>query len=363
MNILDKRRKEQSLLPGQVQLHSAGSRPDVELHGNDAVSQAQQMVQDQSPVAADYQSPWQDQLNGILRQIMGRKPFEYNMNADELYQQYKDQYARQGSLAMQDTMGQAAKLTGGYGNSFAQTAGQQVFQGYQQQLNDRIPELYNLALSKYQMEGQNLMDQFSMLGAMDDRDYGRFQDDRSWEYQQGRDQISDSRYDQEWDYQQERDRIEDEWRQKEFDEAKRQYDQQYALQQEKSSSSSSSNPGSTRNPGNGVKADNGSLTPEQVKALQKALGVDQDGRYGPKSKAAAGGLSAEEAYKKFVEGAGDGTLSSAGQAFMNNLPYPHAGSDINVWKNTVRTRLEKQYNEGKLSEDDVVIILKKLGIA
>jgi hypothetical protein len=50
----------------------------------------------------------------------------------------------------------------------------------------------------------------------------------------------------------------------------------------------------------GVNYDNGSLTTEQVKALQKAIGANADGYYGPNSKKAAGGLSAEEAYEQYV---------------------------------------------------------------
>lgn len=229
MNLTDKRKKQtiqgqfgRVSDPGSVQLHSNGSQRAAELHtgsqNQSAADQAVQMVQSQPN--GGYQSQWQDQMNGVMQQILDRKPFNYDMNADALYQQYKDQYTTQGRLAMQDTMGQAAKLTGGYGNSHAQTAGQQVYQGYMQQLNDKIPELYNLALSKYQMEGQDLMDRFSMLGAMEDRDYGRYQDDRNWEYQTGRDQLSDQRYDQEWQYQQDRDALADQ-----------RYDQEWEYQQ------------------------------------------------------------------------------------------------------------------------------------
>lgn len=48
--------------------------------------------------------------------------------------------------------------------------------------------------------------------------------------------------------------------------------------------------------------DNGGLTDAQVKALQSALGVETDGKYGPASQKAAGGLSAKEAYNKYVTG-------------------------------------------------------------
>lgn len=50
--------------------------------------------------------------------------------------------------------------------------------------------------------------------------------------------------------------------------------------------------------------DNGTLKPEQIQELQRVLGVTDDGKYGTKSKAAAGGLSAEEAYEKYVQNPG-----------------------------------------------------------
>lgn len=60
-------------------------------------------------------------------------------------------------------MGKAAALTGGYGNSYAQTAGQQVYQGYLQQLNQVLPELYELAYSKYRQQTDALKDRYDLL--------------------------------------------------------------------------------------------------------------------------------------------------------------------------------------------------------
>ena len=56
---------------------------------------------------------------------MQQGEFKYNVNADPLYQQYKDQYIQGGKLAMMDTMGKAAALTGGYGSTYGQQVGQQ----------------------------------------------------------------------------------------------------------------------------------------------------------------------------------------------------------------------------------------------
>ena len=147
---------------------------------SDTVAQAEALLQQQlAQKPGEYQSAWQTQLNDTLQKILNREEFSYDLNGDALYQQYKDQYNTQGKLAAMDAMGQAAALTGGYGSSYAQSVGQQAYQGYLQQLNDRIPELYNLALSKYQMEEDSLKDQAALMAQMENQDYGRYQDQMS----------------------------------------------------------------------------------------------------------------------------------------------------------------------------------------
>lgn len=103
------------------------------------------------------------QLQGLLNQILNRPNFEYDLNADMLYQQYRDQYQRAGQQAMADTMGQAATMTGGYGNSYAASAGNQAYQQYLTQLNNIVPELYDRAYNRYNQEQSDLMNQYSLL--------------------------------------------------------------------------------------------------------------------------------------------------------------------------------------------------------
>ena len=136
------------------------------------------------------------QLNDTMNRINNREKFSYDVNADALYQQYKNQYMTQGFNAMQDTMGQAAALTGGYGNSYAATAGNQAYQGYLGQLNNVIPELYNLAYQRYNQEGQDLMNQYNMYSDAYGRDYGEYRDNMSdWnvDYDRAYQQFSDDR--------------------------------------------------------------------------------------------------------------------------------------------------------------------------
>lgn len=146
----------------------------------------------------EYQSQWQGKLDELMDSIMNREKFSYNLDEDALYQQYKDKYIQQGKLAMADTMGQAAALTGGYGNSYAQSVGQQAYQAHLDELNDIVPELYQLALDKYNREGQELYNQYGMLSDRENLDYGRYRDTVS-DYLTERDYLA-GRYDSERDY-------------------------------------------------------------------------------------------------------------------------------------------------------------------
>lgn len=142
----------------------------------DQVGQAQLQLRSQMAQPGGYKSQWQTQLDDTMNRIMNREKFTYDLNGDALWKTYKDQYTTGGKMAMMDTMGQAAALTGGYGNSYAQGVGQQAYQGYMQGLTDKIPELYQLAMDQYDREGNAMLQQYGLLQDAEAMDYGRFQD-------------------------------------------------------------------------------------------------------------------------------------------------------------------------------------------
>ena len=196
---------------------------------SDAVLQAQALLQQQmAGKPGDYSSLWQDQINQQVNQILTRDPFSYDVYADPTYRQYADQYTRMGQLASMDAMGQAAALTGGYGNSYGQSVGNQAYFNYLNQLNDVVPELYSLARNNYDQEGQAMKDRLSMLTSFENQDYSRYNDQLNqwlnernyltdrYETERNNDysQFADQRN---MDYQLQRDAIEDDWRQKEWD--------------------------------------------------------------------------------------------------------------------------------------------------
>ena len=220
------------------------------------VTNAQNALQQhQQNKPGEYQSQWQGQIDDLLKQYQSRGPFQYDINADAMYQQLLDRYVQQGQQAMMDTMGQAAALTGGYGNSYAQSVGQQTYQGYLQGAYDMMPQFYQMALDRYQMEGDDLLSQYGLLSDQEDRAYGQYMDmlnqyyaqldrlqgayESERDYDFGKYQYDENfdyntwMDDQEYQYKADRDAVaDDQWRQQ-FNESIRQYNENLAWQKQK----------------------------------------------------------------------------------------------------------------------------------
>lgn len=310
---------------------------------SDTVTQAQAALNAQlAQKPGAYQSQWQAQLDDTINKILNREEFSYDLNGDALYQQYKDKYIQQGKLAMQDTMGQAAAMTGGYGNSYAQSVGQQAYAAQLDNLNDIVPELQQMAYDRYNQEGQELLNQYAILGERENADYGRYQDELS-AYLAERDYLS-NRYDAERDYDyskyaDERNFAYDKYSNdksyayedyrnaiadKQWEKSYALNERQVALDEQKYADSktvyetvggnSGGNSGGTGKDSTGKEYnyDNGGIDSSKIAEIQKALGVTADGKWGPKSQAAAGGLSAKEAWQAYQNGELKGSNPGSG---------------------------------------------------
>jgi LysM repeat protein len=238
------------------------AKPDDFTYNNytpsDSVTKAEAALNAQlANKPGEYKSQWQAQLDDAINKILNREKFSYDLNGDALYQQYKDKYIQQGKLAMGDAIGQASAMTGGYGNSYAQSVGQQAYNAQLQNLNDIVPELYQMALDKYNMEGQDLYNQYAMLGERENADYGRYRDsmadwqterdylqgrydsergfdyskytdDRNFKYGQHRDEVADWQNDRNFQYGQYRDAVTDWQTDRNFEYGKYADDKEYA---------------------------------------------------------------------------------------------------------------------------------------
>ena len=158
---------------------SSGRQVGYDPSGNQAYQEALRRMQETEGIRPEYQDSYSRQLQDLYEKIMGREKFQYDAANDPVYQQYRQMYVQQGRQAMMDTMGQAAGLTGGYGSTYSQAAGQQQYDAYLQQLNQVVPELYAQARQAYNDEGDRLLQQYQTTGDLRDDEYSRYQDQLS----------------------------------------------------------------------------------------------------------------------------------------------------------------------------------------
>lgn len=321
MAIKKKKENEVSAVLTPIRSHTTGTG-----QGTTGQSITQPAGQKVSTPTGQFTSPLTAQKNQALDTYLNRENFKYDINTDALYQQYKDKYIRQGQQAMQDTMGQAAGLTGGYGSSYAQNVGQQAYNQHLSQLNDIVPELYQLAYDRYQDEGQQLYQRYALLEEQEQKEYDREQDAlKGWQWSQeqqeqkrqfdlnyGLDQQEYAEDKRQFDLSYELD-------QQKYAEDKRQFDQSHALAQSKANAETPNTyqtgyhgwlaqyqgQGKRPDPNDPTqitKYDNGSVSTGNILAMQRVIGVKEDGMWSKESQDAAGGLSADAAWAAFRKG-------------------------------------------------------------
>lgn len=144
---------------------------------SDTVNQANQAlanVNAQKPQS--FSGKYGPQLEGILKQITNPQEFKYDFNGDEIFKYYADLYTQKGKQASMDAMGQAAGLTGGYGNSYAQQVGQQGYKQYLLSLYDKGLDLYDRAYQRSRDRAGDNLNAYNVLQDADARDYDRYRD-------------------------------------------------------------------------------------------------------------------------------------------------------------------------------------------
>lgn len=120
-----------------------------------------------------YQNPYQKQLDQLVSDYLGNS-FSYDQSRDPAAQAYRENYIRNGQLAMQDTMAQAAARTGGLASSYAAQAGQQAYNSYMSDLNAQLAGLRQQAYENYLSEQalqQNRINTVASLGQQAENSY------------------------------------------------------------------------------------------------------------------------------------------------------------------------------------------------
>lgn len=325
----------------------------------------------------NYESDYTKLQGKMLDDILNREEFSWSKETDPQWGSYKKSYLREGERATADALGKASAASGGRGSSYAVGAASQAGDYYAAKLNDVLPQLYQQAYDKYLKDYQMKLNDFQMVSGLEQTDYSRYLDslgqyntDRSFalgQHQAGLSQLQSLLGAQqgqgELDYGKYLDKVSLE--QARQQQAQQQQAQQQALlqaqvdamlgvgarpsddmvagsgysgeyiqamadawQREQAAQAALSGAGTgggLRGTG-GLGYDNGDRTPEEIKRMQEALGVTADGYWGPATREAAKGKSADEVWNDMMKhpGAGipDGNFTGVRRAINDAM---HAG--------------------------------------
>lgn len=117
-----------------------------------------------------YNSEYMDQLNALARQLTSMNYDDWTKGSQ--YQALADRYGASGRMSMQDVLGQVASRTGGLASSYATTAAQQQYNQYMAQLEEVARQLYS-------QERGDLMDSASLYRNLANDEYDRYRDSLS----------------------------------------------------------------------------------------------------------------------------------------------------------------------------------------
>lgn len=315
-----------------------------------------------------YDNQYAEQQQALLDAILNREDFSWSKETDPQWASYKKSYLREGDRATANALAQASAASGGRASTAAITAATQAGDYYATQLNDIIPTLYQQAYDRYLNEYSMMLQDLGAVNTQEQLDYAKYLDqltqyntDRNFAYDtylgdfnilqgqlaslQGQDDVDYGRYLDQINLGIQKDETEYQRGQQEQALAQAQVDAILAAggtpsaeligasgytseyvqaledayrkaEAEKTSTSSGSGRVTS---GGGTGYDNGSLTTSQIIQMQEALGVTADGKWGPATQAAAGGLSADAAWEIMNRGSetGEEAEADAGASVTN----------------------------------------------
>lgn len=308
-----------------------------------------------------YDNQYAEQQQALLDAILNREDFSWSKETDPQWSSYKKSYLREGDRATANALAQASAASGGRASTAAITAATQAGDYYATQLNDIIPTLYQQAYDRYLNEYSMMLQDLGAVNTQEQLDYAKYLDqltqyntDRNFAYDtylgdfnvlqgklsslQGQDDVDYGRYLDQINLGIQKDETEYQRGQQEQALAQAQvdailsaggtpsaeligasgYTSEYvqALEEayrkaeaERTSASSGSGSGGSgrvTSGGGGTGYNNGGLTTSQIIQMQEALGVTADGKWGPATQAAAGGLSADAAWEIMNQGSDPG---------------------------------------------------------
>ena len=141
-------------------------------YGGEYTQQQEEKVEMPTDIGAlpTYDSAYMSKLNALASQVASMNYDDWTKGSQ--YQSLADRYGQNGRLSMQDVLGQIASRTGGLASSYATTAAQQQYNQYMAQLEE-------VARQMYSSERSDLMDTANLYRNLANDEYERYRDSLS----------------------------------------------------------------------------------------------------------------------------------------------------------------------------------------
>lgn len=123
---------------------------------------------------ADYTDKYEQQKNDLINALQNRGEWSYDANNDQAYQAARKQYLREADRATQDTIGQAAALTGGIASTAAVNAASQAGDYYRTQLSDQLANYIDADYNRYQNDIDTDMSLLNQIYQLSDSDFQHY---------------------------------------------------------------------------------------------------------------------------------------------------------------------------------------------
>lgn len=134
-----------------------------------------------------------DQLDAAVANT--GKPYQYDFNADQLYQDYKKGYMTEAQKARANVINAGKQYTAAYPDTYVDSAANQQYQTYLAEINRLAPAFENLAWSQHQLENDEAIRQAQILQGLDSTEYGRYRDALNDLYNNRKYELGNYKYD------------------------------------------------------------------------------------------------------------------------------------------------------------------------
>lgn len=123
-----------------------------------------------------FEGKYTAQLDALYDRITNEERFSYDADTDPMYRMYERMYREKGENGLRDSMAAANTRTGGYGSSYAVSAGRAAYGSAMNELTQIVPELRAQAMETDAAERSLLRERYGLMSETDTNDYARYRD-------------------------------------------------------------------------------------------------------------------------------------------------------------------------------------------